>query len=569
MNTCGRCRSIYSGVGRVCPACSGRDLSPGELQAVNAGATEESGLAFTPGEVERPSSLAFRTTPLPRRQGTLEAALRATSPTTPLRRLQAGTQPDALGETDPLLGQTPLGQFRILKKLGEGGFGAVYLAEQLAVGRKAVIKVLRSGLAGSAQFVQRFRREAAVLAALDHHHLVRLYNFGALDDGQLFLAMEHGGDRTLAEEIRRAGRFTEARALRIAAQVAQALHEAHARGVVHRDLKPANIMLGEKEGQDWIKVVDVGIAKLLEESQVYDGQSRLTDTGGIIGTPAYFSPEQAQGVRLDGRSDVYALGCVLYEMLSGKLPIEGKSPIDFARAHCVEPPTPLRDVGARVSPALEAVLVKKLLCKDREKRMTAAQVAEWAADAMRFAEAQPNRKPRRARWPLPLAAAVAGLAVAAGWIWRERPYASAPPAPAAFPAPAFAQPSPEKIRHAELSEELHPLLAPEEAASSTPAGDPWAAKVAKIEALAKANRSSEVISQAGALLADGPPDEVKYRLYRSVGNAEFQDGHSREALRFLQLYRARAPQDELPELDARLGELRSELNLGSPKGSAK
>ncbi|HYV67663.1 MAG TPA: serine/threonine-protein kinase, partial [Myxococcales bacterium] len=188
-----------------------------------------------------------------------------------------GTRLDDGSGDDPLIGQTPLGQYTILKRIGEGGFGSVYLADQIGVARKAVIKVLRRNLVGSQRFVKRFQREAAVLGALDHHHLIRLFNFGELPGGQLFLAMEYGGDRTLADEIKQHGRLGFERALRITEQVCLALHEAHVHGVVHRDLKPANIMLGQKEGVDWVKVVDVGIAKILDTADVDDGQSGLTD----------------------------------------------------------------------------------------------------------------------------------------------------------------------------------------------------------------------------------------------------------------------------------------------------
>ncbi len=305
---------------------------------------------------------------------------------------QDGTRDE--GE-DSLIGQKPLGQYVIQSKIGEGGFGAVYLATQHGVGRKAVIKVLRQKLAGSDIFVKRFRREAAVLAALDHHHLVRLYNFGELEDGKLFLAMEYGGDRTLEDEIRTCGRLGEARALRITSQVCSALQEAHSRGIVHRDLKPANIMLGQKDGQDWVKVVDVGIAKMLDASDIDDGQTLRTGVGALIGTPAYFSPEQARGTQLDGRSDVYTMGCILYKMLSGKLPVHGKSAVDYLRAHCMEAPIPLRDRGVIVSANVNNTLLKRVLCKDPNDRMTAAQMAEWAlAEAKRIETQAPTGKRR-------------------------------------------------------------------------------------------------------------------------------------------------------------------------------
>src|SRR5207249_10831468 len=135
--------------------------------------------------------------------------------------------------------------------------------------------------------VKRFIREAKLLSAFEHHHLVTLYNFGLLDDGRLFLAMEYGGSITLETEIERRGRIEPARAELIAEQVCNALHEAHRHGVVHRDLKPANILLGQKNGRDWAKVVDVGIARILESSRLAGGDPRLTGEGKVVGTPSY------------------------------------------------------------------------------------------------------------------------------------------------------------------------------------------------------------------------------------------------------------------------------------------
>jgi len=315
---------------------------------------------------------------------------------------------------DPMIGQTPLGQYRLVRRIGQGAFGSVYLAEQLGVGRKAVIKVLRESLADSDLFNRRFRREAAVLAVLDHHHLVRLYNFGKLESGELFLAMEYGGDHTLADEIRTHGKLPAGRALHIVAQVAAALHEAHGRGVVHRDLKPENIMLSQKDGQDWVKVVDVGIAKMLDTSDIDDGQSQLTGNGSLIGTLAYFSPEQAFGVPLDGKSDVYSMGCILYEMLAGEGPYEAKSAVEFIQAHTKLSPRPLRGRGLPVGRRFESALFKRVMAKKAADRMSAQELADWAIAESKRVETQ---RPKRRRRTLAVAAAVALCALAAGGLW--------------------------------------------------------------------------------------------------------------------------------------------------------
>jgi serine/threonine-protein kinase len=294
-----------------------------------------------------------------------------------------------------LIGKVPLGQYRIERKLGEGGFGAVYLAEQLNVDRKAVIKVVHQRLVQDEVFVKRFQREAKVLAMLDQHHLVKLYNFGALDSGELFLAMEYGGDRTLQAELKQHGRLPLARALRIAAQIAEALAEAHARGIIHRDLKPPNVLLGDKDGDDWAKVVDVGIAKILEQAGAGEAEEpeRITGLtgGGVIGTPAYFSPEQAQGLPLDGRSDLYSLGIVLYEMLTGVLPIRGKTTTDFIRAHCVDEPLAPEKVGVALPRGVKKLL-RKLLAKEPAGRLQSAAELVEALELLRDEALGPKRR---------------------------------------------------------------------------------------------------------------------------------------------------------------------------------
>ncbi len=311
---------------------------------------------------------------------------------------------------DPFLGATLLGQFQILRRIGKGGFGAVYLADQIGVDRKAVVKVVNLALTQNPTFLLRFHREARVLALLDHHHLCKLYAFGEYE-GQPFLAMEYGGDRTLAEEIRRAGRLDEKRALSIAAQICDALAEAHRQGVVHRDLKPANVLLSARGSEDWVKVVDVGIAKLMGGGEEVP-DAALTVTGTIVGTPQYFSPEQARGVAVDGRSDLYSLGVVLFEMLTGKLPISAATPIDFVRAHNVEPPTSPRHLGVEVSRVTEAILFKTLAKVPEARFQSAAELAE-ALRAAAVGKATPGLLPPSPKRTGFVAAAVTTAVVAA------------------------------------------------------------------------------------------------------------------------------------------------------------
>jgi len=668
MKVCPRCKSPYEGAGRLCPACLGSTTKPGRATSNPPGVSLSSDksslklpLPSDPGQKKPPSVIkkpgpvsgpGARKPPVSMERPTFSAnptgSSQAGAPSIPqppapppvsavnipmVKPPAADAGPPSITDKtdqpaikpppeppphdeneDSLIGQTPLGQYLIKQKIGEGGFGAVYLAAQRGVGRKAVIKVLKAKLAGSEVFIKRFRREAAVLAALDHHHLVRLYNFGELDDGQLFLAMEYGGDRTLEDEIRLCGRLSEARALRITAQVCSALQEAHSRGIVHRDLKPANIILGQKDGQDWVKVVDVGIAKMLDTTDIDDGQSLKTGAGAIIGTPAYFSPEQARGLPLDGRSDVYTMGCILYKMLSTKLPVEGKTPIDYLRAHCMEPPIPLKDRGVTVSPSVGSTLLKRILCKDPADRMTAAEMAEWAAEEVKKLESTAPKGKRRY-----IFAGAAGVIVLLGVVllaaWalgrgegrgevrgEERaarrivtstmissqlmpaakeekgaPDAGAAAASAAVPsnsAPAIAAPNPAPAAappSAAASPAAAPAArpsapAPTESAKAASESDVWKPRLRHIESLVKANRIPDVISQSQKLLKQRPPDDVKWQLYKALGLAEFYNGDTNLALKYETMYRPHCPATELPATDAFIAKLREESGLDPKKG---
>lgn len=604
MATCPRCKASYPGESIVCPACTGRPAA--ELRAVAAGPTvplsqspAALGAASTSNLVEATLDLGreraearpqrLRPAGAGRAADTEETASRGTPVPSGEERPKAADTVETEAR-DPLIGQTPLGQYRITEKIGEGSFGAVYIAEQTGVGRKAVIKVLHQRLMDSEIFVKRFRREAAILAALDHHHLVRLYNFGELEAGQLFLAMEYGGDRTLADEIRLNGKLGVERALRITEQVCSALHEAHARGVVHRDLKPSNIMLGRKEGQDWVKVVDVGIAKILHATDMDrdDGHSRLTQSGMIIGTPAYFSPEQARGLDLDGRSDVYAMGCILYEMLSGKLPIEALSPVDFVRAHCTDAPVPLRSLGIAASAPVE-VLLKRALSKLASERPTASEMAEMAAAARKQFDGDSTFRPGRR-----VAAAVLGVfacaALVAVWLARDRtpppssvpappPMASASSPPTDSTTPprteakaatatevkgtvAVATPTPAPTEPARIREAPSAALAEDTApAVPVPTPDRWRSRIAHVNELVHARELAEAIGEARKALGESPPKQVKGALYKALGTAFYDNGDSVAALKYFRLYRTLCPARERSGLDRRIDELSAEVGL--------
>jgi serine/threonine-protein kinase len=278
--------------------------------------------------------------------------------------------------SDPFIGREIIGQFVIKKRIGDGGMGAVYLAEQKPIGRDAVIKVLHPQLASAQGMAERFQHEARAASQLNHPHIVIIYNYGAMADGTLFLAMEHLDGPTLAHVLSRGGALPIERAVRIAGEIAQALGEAHRHGVVHRDLKPQNVMLVERGTQrEFVKVLDFGIAKV----QGVD----LTKGSMLAGTPRYMSPEQLRGKAVDGRADLYALGIVLFEMLAGKTPFESDSIVGFAKQHIDETPPTVSSVARRKIPApLEEIVRRLLLKKPDERFKTARDVAEALSVAL-------------------------------------------------------------------------------------------------------------------------------------------------------------------------------------------
>jgi serine/threonine-protein kinase len=272
------------------------------------------------------------------------------------------------GRPDPV-GTILAGRYRIVRLLGEGAMGAVYVGEHLKIGRHDAIKVLRGPMAFDAESIARFNRGARNLSAIRHPNVCTLYDYGETEDGSPFLAMEFVTGETLKDLITREHTLEPARALRIALQVADALDAAHDAGIVHRDLKPANIMIERgRDGSDVAKVVDFDIAKGPEPEG-----DEVTRLGFVVGTPEYMSPEQLTGERLDGRSDLYSLGIVLFRMLTGELPFRGASPQDIMVERLTQQPRTLADVApARTwPPGLQAVL-DRALARDRAQRVADA-----------------------------------------------------------------------------------------------------------------------------------------------------------------------------------------------------
>src|ERR671916_654375 len=252
------------------------------------------------------------------------------------------------------------GRYRILRRLGAGGMANVYLAEDEELGRCVAVKILNERYANDDLFIERFNREAKSAASLSHPNIVSIYDRGEAE-GTYYIAMEVIEGRSLKELIMTRGPLPISVAIGYTKQILSALRFAHRNGIIHRDIKPHNVLLGP---EDRLKVTDFGIARA--------GASQMTEAGSIMGTAQYLSPEQARGAPVTPASALYSVGIVLYEMLTGKTPFNGDTPVEIAMKHLNEPPRPPSELRPEIPPELDQIVLRAL-AKDPHDRYQSAQ----------------------------------------------------------------------------------------------------------------------------------------------------------------------------------------------------
>jgi eukaryotic-like serine/threonine-protein kinase len=345
------------------------------------------------------------------------------------------------GAKDRLAGKVLGGRYRVPPNLGEGGMGSVFLCEHAVLRRRFAVKVLRSDLVSDPELVDRFRNEAIAASRIGQENVVDVLDFGTSEDGSLYYVMEALDGRSLGAAIRDDGPLEVGRALSVLEQICRALAAAHERGVVHRDVKPDNVFLARQpDGSEIAKVIDFGISHVPPPS----GRPPITRSGAIIGTPEYMAPEQAAGEPVDLRSDVYAVGVLAYEMITGELPIAAATPIAILVAHQTRTPDPPSKRRASIPVEVDALVLRALAKKPEDRFASmdafAAEVARVRVAILRLGARSPRpSSPRGGTMALPetgedvrrtvrarriaraaVLVAVLGALSAAAWLYAAR-----------------------------------------------------------------------------------------------------------------------------------------------------
>jgi serine/threonine protein kinase len=282
------------------------------------------------------------------------------------------------GTLAEIVGTTLSGRYLVTRKVGQGGMGAVYEATHTLIGKRVAVKVLLEKYAQREAIVKRLKQEAQLASSIGNEHIIDITDFGTTEDGRTFVVMEFLDGESLAECLARESKLSEQRILRIVQQAASALGAAHAKGIVHRDIKPENLFLLRRKEQDFVKVVDFGISKSLRATDEQEETQRLTQTGMVLGTPLYMSPEQARGDdELDHRVDLYALGVIMYEAATGRVPFSGNNYLSVISQVLNESPKPPREIRPELTDEFEAIVLKAM-AKDRRDRYKTAD--EMVAD---------------------------------------------------------------------------------------------------------------------------------------------------------------------------------------------
>jgi serine/threonine-protein kinase len=423
-------------------------------------------------------------------------------------------KPEEESRFDPLVGAVLADRYQIVRRIGEGGMGAVYEAKHTVIGKRVAVKVLLEKFLAKSDFVARLLQEARLASSIGHEHIVDVTDFGTTTDGRSFVVMEFLDGESLAELAMREAPLPIERSLGIARQVASALGAAHAKGIFHRDVKPENIYLVKRGDADFVKVVDFGISKAVKPGGDEGGEGyRLTHTGLLLGTPLYMSPEQARGEEdLDHRVDIWALGVLLYECLTGEVPFRANNYLGIISqvlTHKPTPPSKLRpELG--LSDAVEAVVMRAME-KDRALRYQTMADLERDLERLLAGDQNVGFVPRAAgavvatsaapqRWPLLTVGGIVLVAAAAVVAWPSKPPVVQPaPAPVVQPAPPAPTPPVVAPPPAAVVAPPAPVVPPAPARRKQRVrADQAAAKPAGEPATAPAGKSREVRLPSGS-----------------------------------------------------------------------